>query len=177
MPLLTKLLRLRPIVTAFEHTVHERCGCRARERRAHVAVAREHALRLRAPGHDRALLLGLLAEDEAEEHVEAAEREEEEGGDEREVVDVVREHGRADEALEDAERAETERGPEHGEEAVEEGGGPADLGEDEHDDLEDDEQAVDDRPEDARGLVGDRTPSVEGQNGERYGHKRSTHSM
>lgn len=122
-------------------------------------MAREHA---RARGHDRALRLGLLAEDEAEEHVEAAAREEGEGGDEREVVDVVREH----EELEDSERAEAEGGPECGEVAVEEGGGPADLGEDEHDDLEHDEQAVDDRPEDARRLVWDRAPSVAaGQNG------------
>ena len=53
-------------------------------------MRREDALCLLAPGHDRALALDLLAE-EADEHVQAADGEEEEGGDEREVVDVVRE--------------------------------------------------------------------------------------
>lgn len=159
-PLLAKLVRRR-LLAALEQVAHERRGRGARERRAAVAVAGQHALGLRAPGHDGALRLGLLAEDEAEEHVEAAEREEEEGRDEREVVDVVREDRRADEALEDAERAEPEGRPEHGEVPVEEGGGPADLGEDEHEDLEDDEQAVDDRPEDAGGLVRDGAPSVD----------------
>ena len=121
----------------------------------------EYALGLLAPGHDRAAALDALAE-EAQEHVEAAEREEEEGGDEREVVDVVREDRRADEALEDAERAQAEVGPEHGEVLGEEGGGPADLGEDEDDDLEDDEEAVDDGPEDAGGLVRDGAASADG---------------
>ena len=106
-------------------------------------------------------MLDLLAE-EAEEHVDAADGEEEEGGDEREVVDVVREDRRANETLEDPERAEPKVGAEHGEVRREEGRGPADLREDEHDDLEDDEQPVHDRPEDARGLVGDGAASVDG---------------
>ena len=44
---------------------------------------------------------------------------------------------------------------EHGEVRREEGRGPADLGEDEDDDLEDDEQPVHDGPEDACRLVRD----------------------
>lgn len=44
-----------------------------------------------APGGDRSLGFGLLAEDEAEEHVEACDGEEEECGHKGEVVDVVRE--------------------------------------------------------------------------------------
>ena len=129
-----------------------RCG--ARKRRADVLVGGEDALGLLAPGGEGAAVLDTLAE-EAEEHVDAADGEEEEGGDEREVVDVVREDRRADEALEDAERAEPEVGPEHGEVRREEGRGPADLGEDEDDDLEDDEQPVHDGPEDACRLVRD----------------------
>lgn len=119
---------------------------------------REESLRLGAPGGQGALGLGGFAEDEAENHVEAAEGEEKEGGHEREVVDVVREHARGDQALEDAQGAEAERRPKDGEKAVEEGGGPAELGEQEDDDLEEDEQTVDDGPEDAGGLVGHGAP-------------------
>lgn len=54
-------------------------------------VGGEGAFGVFAPGGDGALGFGALAEDEADEDVEAAEREEEEGGDEGEVVDVVRE--------------------------------------------------------------------------------------
>ena len=121
----------------------------------------QHALGLLAPGEDGALVLDLLAE-EADEHVQAADGEQEERGDEREVVDVVREDRRADEALEDAEGSEAEVGPKDGEEPGEERGGPAYLGEDEDDDLEDDEQAVHDGPEDACGLVGHRATPVSG---------------
>ena len=64
-------------------------------------------------------------------------------------------------ALNHAERAQSKVVAEGREEPVEEGGGPADLGEDEHEHLEDDEQAVDDRPEDAGGLVWDGAPSVD----------------
>ena len=117
-------------------------------------MRREDALGLLAPRHDRPLVLDLLAE-EADEHVQAADGEEEERGDEREVVDVVREDRRADEALEDAQRPEPEVGPEHGEVRLEETRRPADLGEDEHDHLEDDQQPVHDCPEDTCGLVGD----------------------
>lgn len=138
----------------------------ARELRAEVLVRREDTLGLLAPGHDRALALDLLAE-EADEHVETAEGEEEEGGDEREVVDVVREDRRANEALEDAERAQAEVGAQHGEVRLEEGHGPADLGEDEDDDLEDDEQPVDHGPERACGLVGNCAPAVVEVRGQR----------
>ncbi len=65
-------------------------------------------------------------------------------------------------ALDDAERAEAELVPEDGEEAGEEGGGPADLGHDEDDDLEDDQETVEDGPEGTRGLVGDRASAVKG---------------
>ena len=122
-------------------------------------MRRQDALGLLAPGHDRPLVLDLLAE-EADEHVQAADGEEEEGGDEREVVDVVREDCRTNKALEDSERAEAEVGAQDGEVLGEEGGGPADLGEDEDDDLEDDEEAVHDSPEDACGLVGHRATPV-----------------
>ena len=62
-------------------------------------------------------------------------------------------------ALDGAEGAEAEVLAEDGEEAVEEDGGPPDLGEDEDDDLEDDEQPVDDCPEHACGLVGHGAPA------------------
>ena len=141
------------VLSLLEKTANEgRRG--AHKRRAAVLVERQDALGLVAPREDGAAVLDALAE-EAEEHVDAADGEEEEGGDEREVVDVVREDRRADEALEDAERAEPEVGPEHGEVRREEGRGPADLGEDEDDDLEDDEQPVHDGPEDACRLVRD----------------------
>lgn len=65
-------------------------------------------------------------------------------------------------ALDDTERAETEVVPEDGEEAAEERGGPADLGHEEDNDLEDDQQPVQDGPEGTRGLVGDRASSVRG---------------
>ena len=67
---------------------------------------------------------------------------------------MVREYGCADEALEDTERSQTEAGAEHWEEAVEETGRPPDFRQNENNDLEDDEEAVDDGPEDACGLVG-----------------------
>ena len=66
---------------------------------------------------------------------------------------MVREDCRANKALEDSERAEAEVGAQDGEVLGEEGGGPADLGEDEDDDLEDDEEAVDDSPENTSRLI------------------------
>lgn len=57
-------------------------------------------------------------------------------------------------ALDDAERAEAKVLAEYGEESIEELGRPADLGEDEDDDLEYDKQAVEDSPESTGGLVG-----------------------
>ncbi len=107
---------------------------RGRERRArgeHGPVVLAHwddPLRLGAPGGDRALRLGGLAEDEPEQDVDAAESEEEERGDECEVVDVMGEDLGRDEALEDAQRTEAELCAKHGEVAVEEGHGPAALG-------------------------------------------------
>ncbi len=62
-----------------------------------------------------------------------------------------------DEALEDAKSTETKLAPEHWEETVEESSGPAKLRENEDDDLEDDEKAINDRPENARWLVWDST--------------------
>ena len=137
---------------ATEDVVDELLG-RGLKRRGQPARG-EDVLRAFVPREDGAALFGAFAEDEAKEHVEAAEGEEEEGSDEREVVDVVREDRRADEALEDAEWPEPEVAAEHGEVVVEEGVGPADLREDEGDNLEHDEDAVDDCPEDTSGLVG-----------------------
>lgn len=95
-------------------------------------------------------------------HVELMRGEEEEG-------DV--------QALDDAERAEPEVVAEDGEVAVEERHRPADLGKDEHDDLEDDEQPAQDRPEHARGLVRDcATPEAEVSNDEYAEPRRETYS-
>lgn len=54
-----------------------------------VKVFREDALSFGAPGCDGTFIFGFFAEDESEEHVEAAEGEEEECSDQREVIDVV----------------------------------------------------------------------------------------
>lgn len=105
--LLVRLMR----APAREERAHE-ARLRPRELRAHIhafldhtghcaRTRREHSLRVLLPRPDRPLRLRAFSEDEAEEHVEAADGEEEERGDEREVVDVVREDRRADEALED----------------------------------------------------------------------------
>lgn len=59
-------------------------------------------------------------------------------------------------ALDDTERTEAKFGPEHREIFVEKGGRPANLGEDEDDDLKDDEQTVEDGPECTGRLVGHR---------------------
>ena len=65
-------------------------------------------------------------------------------------------------ALNHAERAQSKVVAEDREEPVEEGCGPADFGQDEDNDLEDDEEAVHDSPEDACGLVGHRATPVSG---------------
>ena len=117
-------------------------------------ACRQDVLRALAPREDAAAFLGSLTEYKPEEHVEAAESEEEEGSDKREVVDVMREDRGADEALEDAEWPKPEVAAEYGEVVVEEGVGPADLGQDESDDLEHDQDAVDDCPEDTSSLIG-----------------------
>jgi len=77
-----------------------------------------------------------IAEDEPEEHVETSDGKEGEGRDERELVDVVREHGRPDQDLENAQGTQTELGSKHWEVALEEGLGGVELGEDEYDDLD-----------------------------------------
>jgi hypothetical protein len=114
------------------------------ERRTLISVGGEHATLSLAEGGDGAVLFGALAEDEAEEHVDAANGEEEEGGDEGEVVDVVAEDGRANKALEDTERAETECGANDGEESVEETGddGVGELGKEEGNNLKNDENTL-----------------------------------
>lgn len=57
--------------------------------------------------------------------------------------------------MEYSQGTEAEVTTEDGEEAVEEGGWPADFGEDEDDDLANDKQAVCDGPECASGLIRD----------------------
>lgn len=54
-----------------------------------TCVLRWRRALLVAPGEEGTLVFGTFAEDEAEEHVEAADGEEHERGDEREVVDMV----------------------------------------------------------------------------------------
>jgi hypothetical protein len=49
------------------------------------------ALGFRPPGGDGPFFFGRLPEDEPQQHVKAADGEEKESGDEREIVDVVRE--------------------------------------------------------------------------------------
>ena len=151
---ITRALLIVVGVIPAEYGLHE-AGLRARERWPHILDRREYTFRLLTPRHDRAFALRALAEHEPQQHVQAPEREEEEGGHKREVVDVVGEDRRSDEALEDAEWPEAERCAQHGEESVKEAGGPADLGEDEDDNLEDDEQTVHDGPENTGRLVGD----------------------
>jgi hypothetical protein len=120
-------------------------------------VLGENVLARGAEGGDGAVFLGALAEDEADEHVQAADGEEEEGRDEGEVVDVVGEDGRANEALEHAERAEAKGGAEDGEVAVEEATDErrGELGHEEDDGLKEDEETVEHGPEYAGGLVRD----------------------
>ena len=62
--------------------------------------------------------------------------------------------GRHAQSLEDPERTKAKLRPEHWEKAIEEGHRPGDLGQDEEDELEDDEKAIDDCPEDTRWLIG-----------------------
>lgn len=107
-----------------------------------------------SPNADAALGLCVLSEDEAERHVQAAHREEEKRGDERELADVVGENRGSDESLEDPERAKAKLRTEHREKAIEEGHRPGDLGKDEEDELEDDEKAIDDCPEGTCWLIG-----------------------
>lgn len=63
-------------------------------------------------------------------------------------------------ALDDPEGSETEFGSENGEETVEECRRPANLGEDEDDDLEDDKHAVEHGPKGTRRLIGHSTITV-----------------
>ena len=64
-------------------------------------------------------------------------------------------------ALNDTERTQTEVVAENREEAVEESSGPANLGHDEDDNLENDEEPVEYGPECASGLVGHGAASVQ----------------
>lgn len=64
--------------------------------------------------------------------------------------------------LEYAQRTETESSPQHGEEAIKECGGPAEFRQNEGDDLEDDEEAIYDRPEDTTNLIWDGAVPMEG---------------
>ena len=91
--------------------------------------------------------------EEADEHVQAADGEEEERGDEREVVDVVRENSGTDQGLEDTKRTEPKITSKDGEVYVEEPHRPSDFGKDESDDFENNEYSVHDGPEDTCGLV------------------------
>lgn len=134
---------------------------------------RREALLVLAPGSDATEILCVLTPDEPAEHVGTADGEEEEAGDECEVVAMMGKYAGANainnesvnkdskaqavkdvQGLEDSQSAETKFRAQDGEEAVKVLHGPADLGQQENDDLQDDEQMVDDRPEDAGGLVG-----------------------
>lgn len=141
------LLNLRLLAATSSENGRNEARHGTRELRAKVVGGRENTFDFRLPEAERTLVLGLFAEDETEEHVHAADSEEEEGSDESEVVDVVGEDSGTDEALEDTQCAETEVAAEYREVTVEEAGGPPEFGENESDDLEDDEQAVDNGPE------------------------------
>lgn len=56
-------------------------------------------------------------------------------------------------SLEYAQCTETELSPQHGEEAIKECGRPAKFGQNEGDDLEDDKEAIYDRPENTTNLI------------------------
>jgi len=107
-----------------------------------------------SPNADATLGLCVLSEDEAKRHVQAAHRKEEKRSDERELADVVGENRGSNESLEDPERAKAKLRTEHREKAIEEGHRPGDLGKDKEDELEDDEKAIDDCPEDTCWLIG-----------------------
>lgn len=80
-------------------SIGDKGGYRGRDRDSSY-VCREGALRctlgMIAPRRDRTLGLGRLPEDETSEHVQAADREEEEGGYKGEVVNMVGEDCRTD---------------------------------------------------------------------------------
>jgi len=89
------------------------------------SVRWKEVFRVATPSTNGPLWLGIFAEDESEEHVDATEREEEVGRHESEVVDMMRENLGRDEALEDAQCAKTEFGSKDGEVPVKEGQRPA----------------------------------------------------
>lgn len=130
-------------------------GGRCTKLRAHVLGSGQNTLGFCAPSPDRALLLCAGAEDQTKEHVNATEGEQEEGGDQGEVISVVREDLGCNQALEDTEGTETELRAEDGEEAVEERHGPADLREEQDDGLEDDKESCNHSPENTSRLVRD----------------------
>jgi len=106
------------------------------------------------PGGDGTTRFGLLAEDEPNEHVQTAEREEEEGGNEGEAVDVMGKNRGPNQALNNSESADAEIITKDWEKLVEKRRGPSDFGEEEDDDLSDDQKTVENGPEDAGWLVG-----------------------
>lgn len=112
-----------------------------------------------SPEANAARGLCMFSENEAKSDVQAAHGKEEKCGDKREFVNVVRENRCPNESLEDPEGAEAKLRTEDREKAVEEGHWPRDLRENEKDELEDDEEAVEDGPEDSCGLIGNGTAS------------------
>jgi len=105
------------------------------------------------PGSDGTTRLDLLTEDQPDEDVQAAEREEEEGGDEGKAVNMMGEDCSPDQALNNTKGADAEIVSKDGEKLIEENRGPADFGEEEDDDLSNDQKTVEDGPEDAGRLV------------------------
>lgn len=107
------------------------------------------------PGGNRTTGLNLRAEDEANEYVQTAEREEEEGGDEGEAVDVVGENCCSNQTLKNTKSADAEVVSKDRKKLFEKDRGPPDFGQEENDDLSDNQKSIEDGPEDAGGLVGD----------------------
>lgn len=64
-------------------------------------------------------------------------------------------------SLEYAQCTETKLSAQHGKETIKECGRPANFGQNEGDDLEDDKEAIYDRPENTTNLIWDGTVSVE----------------
>lgn len=146
---------------------------------------REDVLGTLPPGSEGTTRLDFFTENESNEDVQTAKREEEEGGDECEAVDTMgkncspnpiviqgrirklfincaREKGRADsQALNDAESSDAKIISKDGEEPVEESRGPTDFREEEDGDLSDDQETVEDGPEDASRLVGNGRIAIE----------------
>jgi len=97
--------------------------------------------------------LGRLAEDKSSENVNTAKREEEEGRDKGESVQVMRENSSTNKHLDETKRSKAEFLAQNWEEPGEENGRPPKLGEQQDNDLENDEEAIEDGPERACWLV------------------------